>query len=393
MHCAYYIIYPTNYKHPHRWDSSVSGRPFLTPHIKSFFSYRVNKYRVRSSRTGSRTDGGSTSDDTSRAYANGDQNFNMASTISNVLGAKRAYSSESSRSDCGGQGSSEPVCIDLATSSSDSNDDDDDEVVILDHGTMKKKNSSIGGHSQLVGNDNKSYEEGSWSDYEPCKRQRVSSDSGDGDSRDIEGSSSGATSSNNFTNRPATSAVPAGTLNKDAAEAVFTEVTEVELGWYLLTSCNLSQAAWGTGEKNDTQLYMKSFEIGVLFLPTKVTTNRRTFSCTPSHPILGCDEDDLNNNNCLIRRNRGLSQGKREVVSKFLVASAKSAATAHASALPSDADAGRMTIYFPLPFQVPPSHYTPSDIPWVTDQPHAGLRDRHGKTIQQTIALSMGMCV
>lgn len=37
--------------------------------------------------------------------------------------------------------------------------------------------------------------------------------------------------------------------------------------WFLLTSANLSKAAWGTSQKNDTQFYIRSYEAGVLFLP------------------------------------------------------------------------------------------------------------------------------
>lgn len=38
-----------------------------------------------------------------------------------------------------------------------------------------------------------------------------------------------------------------------------------EIAWYLLTSANLSRAAWGEYQKNKTQIYVKSFELGVLF--------------------------------------------------------------------------------------------------------------------------------
>lgn len=35
--------------------------------------------------------------------------------------------------------------------------------------------------------------------------------------------------------------------------------------WMLITSANLSQAAWGKLEKNSTQLFCRSYELGVLF--------------------------------------------------------------------------------------------------------------------------------
>lgn len=34
--------------------------------------------------------------------------------------------------------------------------------------------------------------------------------------------------------------------------------------WMLITSANLSQSAWGKLEKNSTQLYCRSYELGVL---------------------------------------------------------------------------------------------------------------------------------
>eukprot|EP01035_Chromulina_nebulosa_P020706 gene20706-26843_t len=71
-----------------------------------------------------------------------------------------------------------------------------------------------------------------------------------------------------------------------------TDNTEIELDWFLLTSANLSQAAWGVLEKNNHQLYIKSYEIGVLFLRDKIKTNRRLFSLTPNHNILGHDNID-----------------------------------------------------------------------------------------------------
>uniref|UniRef100_A0A452QT95 Tyrosyl-DNA phosphodiesterase 1 n=2 Tax=Ursus TaxID=9639 RepID=A0A452QT95_URSAM len=41
-----------------------------------------------------------------------------------------------------------------------------------------------------------------------------------------------------------------------------------EIAWFLVTSANLSRAAWGALEKNGTQLMIRSYELGVLFLPS-----------------------------------------------------------------------------------------------------------------------------
>jgi tyrosyl-DNA phosphodiesterase-1 len=40
-----------------------------------------------------------------------------------------------------------------------------------------------------------------------------------------------------------------------------------KVAWFLLTSANLSKAAWGVLEKKGTQLRIRSYEIGVLLLP------------------------------------------------------------------------------------------------------------------------------
>lgn len=40
-----------------------------------------------------------------------------------------------------------------------------------------------------------------------------------------------------------------------------------QISWAILTSANLSKAAWGTLEKNATQLCIRSYELGVMFFP------------------------------------------------------------------------------------------------------------------------------
>jgi tyrosyl-DNA phosphodiesterase-1 len=61
-----------------------------------------------------------------------------------------------------------------------------------------------------------------------------------------------------------------------------------ELCWLYLGSHNLSMAAWGTLEINNTQLYCKNYELGVLYLPSQVKATTRDFSLTPNHRLLGC---------------------------------------------------------------------------------------------------------
>ncbi|XP_035869003.1 tyrosyl-DNA phosphodiesterase 1 isoform X5 [Phyllostomus discolor] len=59
------------------------------------------------------------------------------------------------------------------------------------------------------------------------------------------------------------------------------------IAWFLVTSANLSKAAWGALEKNGAQLMIRSYELGVLFLPSAF--NSRSGAPTPlsyQHPAL-----------------------------------------------------------------------------------------------------------
>nr|CAH8872742.1 unnamed protein product [Trichobilharzia regenti] len=50
-----------------------------------------------------------------------------------------------------------------------------------------------------------------------------------------------------------------------------------QIGWFLLTSANLSKAAWGSYEKSGSQLMIRSYELGVLFLPSNYMESAETF--------------------------------------------------------------------------------------------------------------------
>ena len=43
------------------------------------------------------------------------------------------------------------------------------------------------------------------------------------------------------------------------------------LSWVLVTSANLSKAAWGEMRSNGTQLFIRSYEMGILFVPRDVS--------------------------------------------------------------------------------------------------------------------------
>lgn len=96
-----------------------------------------------------------------------------------------------------------------------------------------------------------------------------------------------------------------------------------KLAWFLVTSANLSKAAWGALEKNNTQVMVRSYELGVLFVPSAF--NMKTF------PV------DKN---------------------PFPVSSSSSG--------------------FPVPFDLPPTCYSPKDQPWIWNIPYSQAPDTHG---------------
>ncbi|CAM9909655.1 unnamed protein product [Ascophyllum nodosum] len=61
-----------------------------------------------------------------------------------------------------------------------------------------------------------------------------------------------------------------------------------EVAWFLLTSSNLSRSAWGFLDKNKRKLTVRSFELGVMFLPSLLGEDHQLpgdddldFTCTP----------------------------------------------------------------------------------------------------------------
>lgn len=110
------------------------------------------------------------------------------------------------------------------------------------------------------------------------------------------------------------------------------------LAWAIVASHNLSQAAWGKCEKNGMQLYIKSYELGVLLLPSLLP-----------------------------------SSGPRRPHNE---ATALYAPSRDAPPPPPGA------VVVPLPYTLPPIAYGPTDQPWTYQAP-VGPRDRHGRTVDE----------
>ncbi|KFO76443.1 Tyrosyl-DNA phosphodiesterase 1 [Cuculus canorus] len=99
-----------------------------------------------------------------------------------------------------------------------------------------------------------------------------------------------------------------------------------KIAWFLVTSANLSKAAWGALERNGTQLMIRSYELGVLFLPSAF----------------------------------GLDKGYFHVKGKLLSESNDSATC------------------FPVPYDLPPEKYGSKDQPWIWNIPYTNAPDTHG---------------
>lgn len=93
------------------------------------------------------------------------------------------------------------------------------------------------------------------------------------------------------------------------------------LDWFLLTSANLSKAAWGTLEKNSSQLMIRSYELGVLFIPNCFEMSEFPILKPDGSPSVGA---------------------------------------------------------FPVPFDLPPTPYASDDKPWMWDVPRMEKPDSHG---------------
>ncbi|KAG5453037.1 tyrosyl-DNA phosphodiesterase 1 [Clonorchis sinensis] len=96
--------------------------------------------------------------------------------------------------------------------------------------------------------------------------------------------------------------------------------------WFLLTSANLSKAAWGSFVKDGSQLMIRSYELGVLFVPGQFQEKANCFRLvTPSRTTTPSD------------------------------------------ALKQIAGMRTHSIPFPVPYDLPPVLYDTDDDPWVVD--------------------------
>lgn len=124
----------------------------------------------------------------------------------------------------------------------------------------------------------------------------------------------------------------------------FTRYNGQNIAWFLLTSSNLSKAAWGALQKNNTQLMIRSYELGVLFLP-KTLQSVPQFSCTEK------SRSNLDK----------LALGKN-IKTKLVTLCWKG---------DEEKDPSAEVVRLPVPYQLPPQLYGPEDVPWSWDRRYA----------------------
>ena len=123
----------------------------------------------------------------------------------------------------------------------------------------------------------------------------------------------------------------------------YTRHADSQLAWVLLTSHNLSKAAWGVFQKKDTQFMVRSYELGVLFLPSLEREYYQSPFCGFSCTHLATAASTIPKQIAFVRYPS--SKDEEHVI---------------------DSEPS-LSVEFCLPFQLPPQPYRPSDTPWAVD--------------------------
>ncbi|KAG6532682.1 hypothetical protein ZIOFF_006532 [Zingiber officinale] len=133
------------------------------------------------------------------------------------------------------------------------------------------------------------------------------------------------------------------------------------LAWFLLTSANLSKAAWGALQKNNSQLMIRSYELGVLFLPSS-KANEKAFSCTDDHVL------------------------QQENSSSGYMTGGGSVRLATLCWKGNNPNESSKVIQLPVPYQLPPQPYDSSDEPWSWDKRYT-KKDAYGQVWPRRVHL------
>ncbi|XP_073005062.1 tyrosyl-DNA phosphodiesterase 1 isoform X1 [Typha latifolia] len=143
----------------------------------------------------------------------------------------------------------------------------------------------------------------------------------------------------------------------------YTRHSGQDIAWFLLTSANLSKAAWGALQKNNTQLMIRSYELGVLFLPS-VIHHGPVFSCT------------ANDNLKMVDRKSSTPIDGRLKAKLVTLCWNGNKGTGSSSAV----------IQLPIPYQLPPQPYASEDVPWSWDRRYT-KKDVYGQVWPRHVQL------
>ncbi|XP_078436994.1 tyrosyl-DNA phosphodiesterase-like protein isoform X2 [Wolffia australiana] len=149
----------------------------------------------------------------------------------------------------------------------------------------------------------------------------------------------------------------------------YTRYSGQRLAWFLLTSANLSKAAWGALQKNNSQLFIRSYELGVLFLPMPLQGSHlpASFSCTDDN---GFEQASPNPKGTLV--------GMRHTC--LVTLSGQKTAE--------ETDSSDHVITLPVPYELPPRPYTSEDVPWSWERQYT-KKDVHGQVWPCKVQLYM----
>ncbi|XP_031397042.1 tyrosyl-DNA phosphodiesterase 1 isoform X1 [Punica granatum] len=143
----------------------------------------------------------------------------------------------------------------------------------------------------------------------------------------------------------------------------YTRYKGQKLAWLLLTSANLSKAAWGALQKNNSQLMIRSYELGVLFLPNSMRREGHVFSCT---------------NGGTPSKGTGLPSEESEVKRTKLVTLLGQGCE--------KTDLSSEVIPLPVPYELPPRPYSSEDVPWSWDRRY-NKKDVYGQVWPRPVQL------
>jgi tyrosyl-DNA phosphodiesterase-1 len=174
-----------------------------------------------------------------------------------------------------------------------------------------------------------------------------------------------------------------------------------QLAWLLVCSHNMSKAAWGTLQKGGAQLFVRSYELGVLLLPSLEAAYRshpqRGFSCTApggAAGAAGAAGSRLQQGGASTEQaaaaaagpsvaEHGAAGGAARGFVEFWSMAAQEGGEESKQQQQQQQQGGVgssctegpqvVRVHLPLPYQLPPERYAPGDTPWAWDVPWEGL--------------------